>query len=108
MIVIYANTMVLNLMLRKKKGGSKSDPHAVGGGGDGGPGGAEITAAPAAETSPNNKRGSSEIVETGDVGDVVTGGMTVGCFDVFHRGHNALIERLMSISDVVSIGCGVL
>jgi len=31
--------------------------------------------------------------------------LTVGCFDVFHRGHKALIDRLMAMGDVISVGC---
>ena len=31
--------------------------------------------------------------------------LTVGCFDVFHRGHKTLIDRLRGMGDVISVGC---
>lgn len=30
--------------------------------------------------------------------------LTVGCFDVCHRGHKNLIDRLLTMGDVVSVG----
>jgi bifunctional ADP-heptose synthase (sugar kinase/adenylyltransferase) len=31
--------------------------------------------------------------------------LTVGCFDVCHRGHKVLVDRLLAMGDVVSVGC---
>ena len=88
--------MVLNLALNRKKRVANADSHAMGDDDERG----EIVAAPAGGET--DQWTSSDIsVETKHV----VGGMTVGCFDVFHRGHKALIEKLMSISDIVSIGC---
>ena len=35
---------------------------------------------------------------------VVGAVLTVGCFDVTHRGHKVLIDRLLAMGDVISVG----
>lgn len=42
---------------------------------------------------------------SGEAPEAIGAALTVGCFDVTHRGHKVLIDRLMAMGDVVSVGC---
>ena len=41
----------------------------------------------------------------GEAPEAVVGAvLTVGCFDLTHRGHKVLIDRLLAMGDVISVG----